>query len=179
MLSKRGQSVEAGVNPEWCSGSPATPVDVWMLNTACAMIWMLGCFGSSEGWAETEVHPHATGSFSPCLRLNISAALFQWGSCLRSIRRSGYYSAPWTPPLCQCWCTQARFSVWLHAAGYWYCICQHCVNPIRLLKSSKIIILLNLQGCCQTMHSQKADAVNFPWSSAANPPCAEGEWGAL
>lgn len=52
-----------------------------------------------------------------------------------------------------CWCMQAWFTIWLCAAGYWYCIWQHCVNLIHLVKSSKIIILLNLQSCCQTMYS--------------------------
>lgn len=52
-----------------------------------------------------------------------------------------------------CWCMQAWFTIYLCAAGYWYCIWQHCVNPIHLVKSSKIIILLNLQSCCQTMYS--------------------------
>lgn len=167
VLSKRGQSVEEAINPECCSGLPVTLVYARMLNIACAMLWMLSCFASFEAGAETEVHPHAIGSFSPCLRLNITAALFQWGSRLRSMHRPGYYYAPWTPPLCQCCCVKAQFAVWLCAAGYCHCICQRCVNPIHLLKSSKIIILLNLQGRCQTMHSRKADAVNFPWSSAA------------
>lgn len=167
-----GQSVEEGMNPECCSGLPVTLVYVWMPNTACAVLWVLSCSASFEAWAETEVHPHAIGSFTPCLRLSIIAALFQRGSRLGCTHRSGYYYAPWTPPLCWCWCVQAQFAIWLCAAGYWYCVCQHCVNPIHLLKSSKIIILLNLQGSCQTTHSRKADAVNFPWSSAANPPCA-------
>lgn len=85
-------------------------VYVWMLNTACAMLWMLGCFASFEAWAETEVHPHAIGSFSPCLRLNITAGLFQGGSRLRSTCRSGYFYAPWNSTIVLV-CTSSVFSL--------------------------------------------------------------------